>query len=329
MRFITHMELDDQSCAQLLEEKETFTQVSVALIAMSCVWDTEEQPILTIHTRLTHERLVNMLSPKVPANLKIIALWALSSLAHPANCDSILDNTFVQQTLLEAILQPDKSDIKIHSFAIECLGDLANSKSARIKIASIKGLIDTLVSALDMDQPEDEPWLKSRVAYALSLIADDEETSLKLMNSTSLVSVLGRLLEATHGKEDVLLTPMWLITCLSTLVAANKMNRALISTQNPEIMATLENFLHDNVDDDVQCGAIRTLTYLDPEKYNKVQLNSIAAKVTRGQVNMELELYKEALADFESADFDDPDHDDIHKSYDLCTLNFARFDLCR
>jgi hypothetical protein len=29
---------------------------------------------------------------------------------------------------------------------------------------------------------------------------------------------------------------------------------------------------------------------------------------------MKLELYKEALADFESADFDDPDNDDMYKS---------------
>ena len=308
MRFITHMELDDQSCDKLLEDKETFTQVCGALIAMSWVW---ESPILTIHTRLTYERLVNMLSLNVPADLKIVALWALSNLAHPANCDSILDNDPVLQTLLEAILYPDKSDI-IRSFAIECVGELVMSRSSRIKIASIEGLIDTLVSALD--EPEDEPGLKTRVAYALSRIAYDEETSLKLVNSTNLVSVLGRLLEATHGKEDDSLEPMWLINCLSNLVAANKKNRASISTNNSEIMATLENFLHDTADDDVQCGAIRILTYMDPEKYNKVQMNSIAAKMTRARVNMKLELYKEALADFESADFDDPDNDDLYKS---------------
>ena len=304
------MDLDDQSCAQLLEEKETFIKVCGALIAMSRVWDFQEEPILTIHTKLTHERLVNMLSLKVPADLKIVALWALSSLTHPGNCDSILDNDFVRKTLLEAILQPEKSDIKIHSFAILCLGRLAQSTSARIKIASIEGLIDTLVSALDMDEPEDEPALKTRVAYALSRIADDEETSLRLVNSTNLVSVLAWHLEATHRKEDF---PIWLITCLSKLVAANKKNRALIFTHNSEIMATLENFLHDDNDEVMQCGAIRILTYMDPEKYNKVQLNSIAAKLARGQVNMELKLYEEALADFELADLDDPENDDIHK----------------
>jgi hypothetical protein len=310
MRFITHMDLDDQSCAQLLEEKETFIKVCGALIGMSRVWDFQEEPILTIHTKLTHERLVKMLSLKVPADLKIVALWALSSLAHPGNCDSILDNVFVQNTLLEVILQPERSDIKIHSFAILCLGDLAQSTSTRIKIANIEGLIDTLVSALDMDEPEDEPKLKTRVAYALSCIAGDEETSLKLVNSTNLVSVLARHLKATHCKEDF---SSELITCLSTLVTANKKNRALILTQNSEIMATLENFLHDNNDEEMQCEAICILTYMDPEKYNKVQLNSIAAKVTRGEVNMKLKLYHEALADFESAALDDPENDDFHK----------------
>ena len=304
------MDLDDQSCAQLLEEKETFIKVCGALKAMSLFWDMEREPILTIHTKLTHERLVNMLSLKVPADLKIVALWALSSLTHPGNCDSILDNVFVRKTLLEAILQPEKSDIKIHSFAILCLGKLAQSTSARIKIMSIEGLIDTLVSALDMDEPKDEPALKTRVAYALSRIADDEETSLRLVNSTNLVSVLAWHLEATHRKEDF---PIQLITCLWNLVAANKKNRALILTHNSEIMATLENFLHDDDNEDMQCEAIRILTYMDPEKYNKVQLNSIAAKVTRGQVNMKLELYEEALADFELADLDDPENDDLHK----------------
>jgi len=310
MRFITHMDLDDQSCAQLLEEKEAFIKVCGALIGMSQVWGFWEEPILTIQKKLTHERLVNMLSLKVPADLKIVALWALCSLTHPVNCDSILDNVFVWKTLLEAILQLEKSDIKIHSFAILCLGHLAQSKSAQIKIASIEGLIDTLVSALDMDEPEDEPELKTRVAYALSRIALDEETSLKLVNSTNLVSVLARHLEATHRKEDF---PIRLITCLSNLIAANKKNRALILTHNSEIMGTLENFLHDDNNKEMQCVAIRILTYMDPEKYNKVQLNSIAAKETRGRVNMKLKLYEEALADFELADLDDPENDDLHK----------------
>ena len=308
------MNLDDQSCAQLLEEKETFTKVCGALIGMSWEWDEEEKPILTIHTRLTHERLVNMLSLRVPADLKIVALWTLSWLAHPANCDSILDNVLVWQTLLEEILQPDKSNLKIHSFAIRCLGDLMKSKSARIKVVSIEGLIDTLVSVLEKEQPEDEPGLKSNVAYALSCIADDEETSLKLVSSTNLVPVLVRLLEATHGKEDNFSTLRCLIKCIDVLITSNKENRALISTHSSEIMAAFENFLHADVDDVMQCGAIRILTYMDPEKYNKVQLNSIVAQVTRGRVNMELELYKEALADFESADFNDPDNDDAHKS---------------
>ena len=306
------MNLDDQSCAQLLEEKETFTKVCGALIGMSWDWD-EEEPILTIHTKLTHERLVNMLSLKVPADLKIVALWTLSSLAHPANCDSILDNVFVWQTLLEEILQPDKSNLKIHSFAIECLGDLMESTSARIKVVSIEGLINTLVSALDKEQPKDEPGLKSNVAYALSCIADNEETSLKLVSSTNLVPVLVRLLEATHGKEDNFSTLRCLIKCIDVLITSNKENRALISTHSSEIMAAFENFLHADVDDVMQCGAIRILTYMDPEKYNKVQLNSIVAQVTRGRVNMELELYKEALADFESADFNDPDHNSARK----------------
>ena len=307
------MNLDDQSCAQLLEEKETFTKVCGALIGMSWAWDEEEEPILTIHTRLTHQRLVNMLSLKVSADLKIVALWALSSLAHPANCDSILDNVFVRQTLLEEILQPDKSNLKIHLFAIECLGNLMESTSTRMKVVSIEGLIVTLVSALDKEQPEDEPGLKSRVAYALSRIANNEETSLKLVSSTNLVSVLLRFLEATHGKDDDFSTLRWLMVCMNALISSNKENRALISTHSSEIMATFEDFLHANVDDDMQCGAIRTLTYMDPEKYNKVQLNSIAAQVTRGRVNMELELYKEALADFESADFNDPDHNSARK----------------
>ena len=312
MRFITHMDLDDQSCAQLLEEKETFTKVCGALQAMSWAW-CSDAPILTVHARLTHKKLVNVLSLKVPADLKIVALWTLSRLAHPANCDSILDNVFVQQTLVEEILQSDKSNLKIHSFAIGCLGDLLLSRSAQIKVASIEGLIDTLVSALDKEQPEDEPRLKSRVAHALSRIAFNEETSLKLVSSTNLVAVLLRLLEAMHGKEDDFSTLLCLIVCMNVLISSNKENRALISNHISAFMATFENFLHADVDDDIQCGAIRILTYMDPEKYNKVQLNSIKAKQARGMVNMELELYKEALADFESLDFNNPDHDGVHK----------------
>ncbi|KAG0605955.1 hypothetical protein M758_9G101200 [Ceratodon purpureus] len=349
-RFISRQDLDDESFAQLLMEEDIYEDICEVLKKMTTVRDSG--PLLTEDKTLIMEELRFNLDPS--SKEVVTTLDTLSQLAHAANCDFILTDDRVLINLLK-ILRTSHDRNEIMDSTLTCLSALAQSSTAREKIASSKGLIEAVVTIFNTESDitqESNIMVKVDSIAALGSIALQETTSTKLVKTPGLLASIAQFLEDIYSKEREFILAMGhygaipTIQCLLSLLKGNDSNKDEIS-KHEDLMGmvtkifevyngdTASNFSYSG--DEVAQVALQVLTLIDPEKYNNVPLHSVDAYIARGHSNAYCGRYMEAFDDYKRADRIDKSNDIFYKSK-LCffkamlkdykgALAYARFAL--
>lgn len=313
--------MDDDSFAQLLMEEDIYENICTALVRMTAL-QTEDSSILTKDGPFILEELTFNL---LPSSKDIITtIDTLSELSHAANCDFILADDRVLKNLLNILHSGDKN---MQRPTLSCLSALAQSSTAREKIASYEGLIETVVAIFYMESDiteEDNMMVKVLSINALADIALQENTSAKLVKTPNLLTSMARFLEDIYSKDPGFTFKMGhlgtksTIRCLLSLLKGNGNNKGDI-IEHEDLMHMLTRIFKTHNDsnpfdgDEVAEVALEVLTIIDPEKYNKVQLHSIDAYIARGYSNTFCGLYMEAYEDYKRADRLDKSNDTFYK----------------
>ena len=268
----------------------------------------------------------------------VTTLDTLSALSHEANCDFILEDNHILKNLLE-ILQSGDQGTK--QSVLECLRDLAQSSTAKLKMVSCEGLIEALVAIFYMDSDimvQDNILVKVCSIQTLGQIGFQEKTSSLLMETPNLLASIAQFLEDIYFKDkerEFILelghyAAISTIQSLASLVQGNDDNEDYIKKHEDLIhilTRIFETYNGDNscfgdcpqdynTGDDVAAATLFVLTVINPTKYNnnKVILYSKNTYIQRGNANVFCHLYEEAFHDFKRADQKDDSNDLFYKT---------------